>query len=503
MEKKACCHCPAPSLQSPANSAGGYICPMHPEIISDKPGACPKCGMDLEPRGVSAEQEVLRDYAAMVKRFWIALALAAPVLLLDASEMSGWHPLPEFMARLTQFVFATLVVFGPGGFFFLRAWDSLVHKSLNMFTLIAVGVSAAYGYSTMALFFPGFFPVEFRMHGGLPTVYFESAALIAVFVILGQVLESRARHQTGLAIRALLDLAPKTARRIAADGTETDIAVDAVQHGDLLRVRPGEKIPVDGMVESGASSVNESMVTGEAMPVEKQAQSRVIGATLNGSGSFVMRAEKVGAETLFAQIIKQVEEAQRSRAPVQKMADKVSAYFVPAVFIVAALTIWVWASFGPEPRMAYALLNAVAVLMIACPCALGLATPISVMIAVGRGAAAGVLVKDAGALETLRKADTLVIDKTGTLTEGKPAVVAVQATGGFDVKELIGLAAGLEQLSEHPLAHAVLAYAKGQNVSPAQIQNFKALAGQGIQGEQNQSAVFLGSQEWFRFWVLM
>lgn len=473
-----------------------YFCPMHPEIVSDKPGACPKCGMDLEPQKISQEHQENQEFSIMRRRFWIAFALGLPVVLLDAAEMARFHFMPDSAARLTQFVFATPVVFWSGGFFFTRAWSSLVNKSLNMFTLISLGVSAAYFYSSAALFFPKLFPHALTGHGNLAPVYFEAAVVITVLIILGQLLEIRARHQTGAAIRALLDLSPKTARRIAADGTEKDVAVETIQKGDRLRVRPGEKIPVDGVIESGLSAVDESMITGESLPVEKSVGLKVSGGTVNGTGGFVMRAERVGHETLLAQIVSQVEEAQHSRAPVQKLADLVSAYFVPAVILTAVATFWIWSAVGPEPRMAFALLNAVAVLIIACPCALGLATPMSIMVGVGRGALSGVLVKNAEALEVLERADTLVIDKTGTLTEGKPVLMSVKTASGFSENEILSIAAGLEKSSEHPLAQAVIVGAKEWKVLPAEISDFTSVTGKGIQGVWNNKQVLLGNQPW-------
>ncbi len=469
---------------------------MHPEIVSEQPGVCPKCGMDLEPQEPAHDQNDNRDFNAMKKRFGGALFLTVPIIVLDAMEMIGLKWIPNNTARLIQFIFATPVVFWSGGFFFKRALDSIIHKNLNMFSLLALGVGSAYFYSFTALFFPGLFPEALNSHHGQSPIYFEAAALITALVILGQMLEMRARHQTGAAIRALLNLAPKTARRIATDGQETDVAVEKIQHGDRLRVRPGEKIPVDGVIQSGQGEVDESMVTGESMPVEKNTGDHVTGGTLNGSGSFVIVAERVGSETLLAQIVRQVTEAQHSRAPVQKLVDTVSGYFVPAVILVAVISFWAWAIFGPEPRLAYAFLNAVAVLVIACPCALGLATPMSIMVGVGRGALAGILIQDAEALEVLQKSDTLVVDKTGTLTEGKPAIVFTQVVAGFTEEEMLSLAAGLEQSSEHSLAHAVLMYAKEKKVIPAEIKNFKLHMGQGIQGEWNGRVVLLGSEAW-------
>ena len=408
-----------------------YVCPMHPEIVRSEPGTCPICGMALEPRTVSLEEEANPELVDMTRRFWISLLLTAPLVLLAMSEMLPGQPVQHALsARLltwVQLVFATPVVLWGGWPFFTRGWASLVNRSLNMFTLIAIGTGTAYVYSVIATLVPDLFPASFRTHSGAVAVYFEAAAVITTLVLLGQVLELRARSQTSSAIKALLGLAPKTARRLRDDGSEEDVPLDQVQPGDRLRVRPGEKVPVDGVVLEGASAIDESMITGEPIPVEKVPGDRVTGGTVNGTGGLVMRAERVGAETLLAQIVRMVSEAQRSRAPIQRLADVVSAYFVPAVVAVAVLSAVVWGLVGPEPRLAYALVNAVAVLIIACPCALGLATPMSIMVGTGRGALAGVLVRHAEALEVLEKVDTLVVDKTGTLTEGKPRLMSVMA----------------------------------------------------------------------------
>ena len=438
-----------------------YTCPMHPQIVRSEPGNCPICGMDLEPRVVTAvDEEANPELVSMTRRFWVGAVLSAPLLLLSMGEMFSREAFawiaPQVLVWL-QFALATPVVAWGGWPFFLRGWQSVVHRSLNMFTLIALGTGAAYGYSLVATFAPGIFPDSFRDAEGRVALYYEPAAVIVTLVLLGQVLELRARSRTNSAIRSLLGLAPKTARRIADDGGEQDVPLDQVQPGDRLRVRPGEKVPVDGVVLEGTSFVDESMISGEPVPVEKQAGDHVTGATINGGGSLVMRAERVGSETLLAQIVRMVSEAQRSRAPIQRLADVASGYFVPAVVLSAILTFVVWGIWGPSPRMAHALVNGVAVLIIACPCALGLATPMSIMVGTGRGATAGVLLKNAEALETLEKIDTLVVDKTGTLTEGKPRLTSVVAWGAVNENELLRLAASLEKGSEHPLGAAIVA----------------------------------------------
>src|SRR6266498_3119063 len=445
-----------------------YVCPMHPEIVRAEPGACPICGMALEPRTVTLEEETNPELIDMTRRFWIGVVLSLPIAFLAMSEMIPGQPLQRsFSPRLLnwlQLVLATPVVLWGGWPFFQRGWTSIVNRSLNMFTLIAIGVDTAYVYSLAATLFADAFPPSFRGHGGEVAVYFDAAAVITTLVLLGQVLELRARSKTSNAIKALLGLAPKTARLLRDDGTETDVPLERVQVGDRLRVRPGEKIPVDGIVLEGATSVDESMITGEPIPIEKTKGSPVTGGTVNGTGSFVMRAERVGSDTLLAQIVRMVAEAQRSRAPIQRLADVVAGYFVPAVVLVAIITFIAWASFGPEPAMAYGLLNAVAVLIIACPCALGLATPMSIMVGTGRGATAGVLIKNAEALEVLEKVDTLVVDKTGTLTEGKPHLAALVAAPGDDENEMLRHAASLERGSEHPLAAAIVAGAEGKGI---------------------------------------
>src|SRR2546430_5780756 len=431
-----------------ASSRIEYTCPMHPEVVRPGPGTCPICGMALEPRTVAAVEQDNPELRDMTRRLWISLALTAPLLGIAMVDMRSGMPvqraLPGWLPWI-ELALSTPVVLWGGWPFFQRGWTSIVNRSLNMFTLIAIGVGTAFVYSLAATLFPDVFPPSFRGHGGEVAVYFDAAAVITSLVLLGQVLELRARSKTSRAIKALLGLAPKTARLVRDDGTEADIPLEQVKPGDRLRVRPGEKVPVDGIVLEGATSVDESMITGEPIPVEKTENSRVTGGTVNGTGSFVMRAERVGSDTLLAQIVRMVAEAQRSRAPIQKLADIVAGYFVPAVVLIAVVTFIVWALFGPEPAMAYGLLNAVAVLIIACPCALGLATPMSIMVGTGRGAAAGVLIKNAEALEVLEKVDTLVIDKTGTLTEGKPKLAALIPFHGQSEREILTLAAGLER----------------------------------------------------------
>ena len=473
-----------------------YTCPMHPEVRQIGPGNCPKCGMALEPLEVAAADEGPgAELVDMTWRFWVSLALTVPVLAVAMSEMVA-PPLADRVSptvRLwVQLVFSAPVVLWGGWPFFVRGWQSIVTRNLNMFTLIALGTGTAFGYSVFAVLMPEVLPPEMR-HGGVPPVYFEAAAVITTLVLLGQVLELRARSATSGAIRALLRLAPKTARRLRDDGSEEDVPLGHVQVGDRLRVRPGERVPVDGTVLEGASAVDESMVTGESIPVEKTPGSRVTGGTVNATGSFVMRAERVGADTLLAQIVRMVSQAQRSRAPIQRLADVVSAWFVPAVVLIAIVTAVGWGLFGPEPRLAYALVNAVAVLIIACPCALGLATPISIMVATGRGAQAGVLIKSAEALETMEKVDTLVVDKTGTLTEGKPRLVSVMAAEGIPETQMLALVAGLERGSEHPLAAAILAGAAERGVSPAEVTDFRSLTGRGVIGTVAGKQVALGN----------
>ena len=483
-----------------ANSAE-YTCPMHPEIVRSKPGSCPICGMALEPRTAAAEEEENPELVSMTRRFWTSVALAIPVLALGMSDMIPGQPVQRALSMHAigwiQLALATPVVLWAGWPFFERGWASLVNRSLNMFTLIALGTGTAYIYSTIAVLWPSLFPASFRMADGEVPVYFEAAAMITALVLLGQVLELRARSRTSAAIRSLLKLSPKTARLVRADGTEIDVPVEHIAPGDVLRVRPGEKVPVDGSVTDGSSSVDESLVTGEPIPVEKIAGARVTGGTVNGTGTFLMRAERVGSETLLAQIVRMVGQAQRSRAPVQRLADRVSSYFVPAVVLVAALTFVVWSVFGPAPKMAHALLNAVAVLIIACPCALGLATPMAIMVGTGRGALAGVLIKNAEALEILEKVDTLVVDKTGTLTEGRPRVTTIVAALGHNEAQVLRLAATLERASEHPLAAAILAAAKERAVAPADIADFHSLTGKGVTGTTAGQKVALGNRALF------
>ena len=462
-----------------------YTCPMHPEVKKIGPGSCPFCGMALESMTISldAVEKPDPELADMTRRFWIGLVATLPVFVLGMLEQLRW----------VQLALATPVVLWCGWPLFVRAWASLVNRSLNMFTLIGLGTGAAYAQSVIATLAPGLFPKSFRGHDGGVPVYFEAAAVITVLVLLGQVLELRARSRTGSAIRALLGLAPKSARRLLPGDREEEVLLSDIQIGDLLRVRPGEKIPADGAVIEGSSSVDESMVTGEPIPVEKRAPERVIGGTINGTGSFVMRAERVGSETLLAQIVRMVSEAQRSRAPIQRMADRVSAWFVPTVVGVAVATFIVWAAVGPEPRLAHALVNAVAVLIIACPCALGLATPMSIMVGTGRGAGAGVLVRNAEALEILEKVDTLVLDKTGTLTEGKPRLVTIEAMGGFAEDELLRLAAGLERASEHPLAAAIVQAASERGLTIPTASQFASVTGKGVTGTIAGKSVVLGN----------
>jgi P-type Cu+ transporter len=478
-----------------------YTCPMHPQIVQIGPGSCPICGMALEPMDPLAEVEADPEYDSMRKRFWISAALSLPLLVLSMfGEYLGLRLAPT-LRNWIEFVLATPVVLWGGWPFFQRFWASLVHRSPNMFTLIGLGTGAAYLDSVVATVFPQIFPVSFRgMDGGAP-VYFEAAAVITTLVLLGQVLELRTRQQTSGAIRALLNLAPQQAHLLVADGREEDVTLDRVQRGDKLRVRPGERVPVDGIIREGASAIDESMITGEAMPAEKSLGDKITGGTLNTSGSFVMEAERVGSETMLAQIVKLVSEAQRSRAPMQRLADRVASYFVPAVVATAAVTFLVWAFLGPQPRFAHALVAAVAVLIIACPCALGLATPMSVMVAVGRGAHAGVLIRNAEALETLAKVDTLVIDKTGTLTEGKPKVDRVivfdQGSSKFgpgrSEEDLIRLAASVESNSEHPLARAIVGAAEARGISLSAVVDFRATAGGGAEGRVRNEVVWIGA----------
>ena len=493
-----------------------YVCPMHPQIVRSEPGSCPICGMTLEPRTVTASEEENPELRDMTRRFWVSAVLTAPLAFVSMFEMipglgvrptseTGWLPLIEL-------ALATPVVLWGGLPFFQRFWTSLVNRSPNMFTLIGLGTGVAYVYSVVATLAPQFFPASLRGMSGYPDVYFEAAAAITTLVLLGQVMELRARSRTSAAIRALLDLSPKTARLLVVDSkarsgevteaagevTEKDVPLEQVRPGDRLRVRPGEKIPVDGVVLEGSSSVDESMVTGESMPVEKAAGSKVVGATINGNGSFVMRAERVGSETLLARIVQMVSQAQRSRAPIQRLADRVAAWFVPAVVAIAAATFLVWFLLGPQPRLAHALVNAVAVLIIACPCALGLATPMAIMVGVGRGARAGVLIKNAEALEILEKVDTLVVDKTGTLTEGKPRLTSVTPRGALLADELLRLAASLERGSEHPLSAAILAGARVKKLRLAEVSEFRSVPGKGISGVVEGKCLAAGNEQFMQ-----
>jgi P-type Cu+ transporter len=490
-----------PTLPAAGGTTVEYTCPMHPEIVRSEPGSCPICGMALEPRTATVAVEQNPELVSMTRRFWVSVALTIPVIMLGMSDLIPGRPLQHLLSMPAiswiEFVLTTPVVLWGGWPFFERGWASLVNRSLNMFTLIALGTGTAFLYSVIAVLFPQIFPAAFRgMNGELP-VYFEAAASITTLVLLGQVLELRARSRTSAAIRALLQLSPKNARLVRGDGTEIDVPVEHIQPGDMVRVRPGEKVPVDGVVIDGESSVDESLMTGEPIPVEKSAGARVIGGTVNGTGSFIMRAERVGSETLLAQIVRMVSEAQRSRAPVQKLADRVAGYFVPAVVLVAVLTFVAWAVFGPQPQMAHALLNAVAVLIIACPCALGLATPMAIMVGTGRGAVAGILVKNAEAIEILEKVDTVVVDKTGTLTEGRPRVVTVVAVQGSSEQQVLRIAATLERASEHPLAAAILAGAKERGIGLAEIGEFQSRTGKGVRGEVDGHAAALGNRALF------
>ncbi len=483
------------AVAEPMHKGAIYTCPMHPEVRQVGPGACPICGMALEPVTVTAEVAANPELLDMTRRFWIGLVFALPVVVLEMGghfiDVGAW--LTPTVGNLIQLAFSTPVVLWAGWPFFVRGCRSFVARKLNMFSLIAVGTGVAWAYSVVATLAPQLFPPTFRGHEGAIGVYFEAAAGITVLVLLGQVLELRARERTSGAIRALLDLTPKTARRIETDGAENEVAVDAVLVGDRLRVRPGEKIPVDGTVTDGRSSVDESMVTGELMPVTKAADAKVIAGTINRSGSFTMRADKVGRDTLLSQIVQMVAAAQRSRAPIQRLADRVSSWFVPLVLLIALGAFAVWAVYGPEPRFTFALVAAVSVLIIACPCALGLATPMSIMVGVGRGARAGVLVKNAEALERMEKVDTLVIDKTGTLTEGKPKVIAVIAAAEFGEADVLRLAASVERVSEHPLAAAIVAAASDRNIATANVGDFDAPTGKGVIGTVEGRKVALGS----------
>jgi Cu+-exporting ATPase len=482
-------------IEEPVIAGAIYTCPMHPEIRQEGPGSCPICGMALEPLTVTAESGPNHELIDMTRRFWIGLALALPVFILEmGGHLTGLTMLlGQQLSNWLQFALATPVVLWAGWPFFVRGWQSLLSRNLNMFTLIALGTGVAWSYSVIATFAPQIFPDAFRdMHGAV-SVYFEAAAVITVLVLLGQVLELRARDRTSGAIKALLGLAPKTARRIGADGKDEDVSLEHIAVGDLLRVRPGEKVPVDGEITEGRSALDESMVTGESMPVTKEAGGKVIGGTLNASGALVMRAEKIGSETMLARIVQMVANAQRSRAPIQRLADQVSGWFVPTVIFVAAVAFAAWAMWGPEPRYAYGLVAAVAVLIIACPCALGLATPMSIMVGVGRGAQAGVLIRDAEALERMEKVDTIVVDKTGTLTEGKPSVTAIATVTGGDETELLRLAASVEKLSEHPLAAAIVAAAQAKGIELAKVMGFDSPSGKGAIGMVERKRIAIGN----------
>jgi Cu+-exporting ATPase len=483
-------------------AAGNYTCPMHPEIVRREPGSCPICGMALEPRTVTMDDAENPELTDMRRRFWLSAMLTAPLVLLSMSEhVSGWSVHRFISPRAwswTQLAISTPVVLWGGWPFFVRAWQSIVLRSLNMFTLIGLGVIVSYAYSAVATLFPQIFPDSFRGMGGEVDVYYEAAAAIVTLVLLGQVFELKARSRTGAAIKALLGLAPKTARMMREDGSESDVPIEQVKRGDRLRVRPGEKIPVDGGVLEGSSSVDESMISGEPIPVEKLPGARVIGGTINGAGSLVIRAERLGAESLLGQIVRMTSEAQRSRAPIQKLADVVAGYFVPVVVGISLVTFIAWAVWGPTPRMAHAIVNAVAVLIIACPCALGLATPMSIMVAIGKGATMGVLFRNAEAIELMRKIDTLVVDKTGTLTEGKPKLIGVECGAGFDEKTILTLAASLERGSEHPLAAAVVGGAEARGITPGAVEKFESLTGTGVRGRVGGRNVTLANEALLR-----
>jgi P-type Cu+ transporter len=474
-----------------------YTCPMHPEIEQDHPGACPKCGMTLEPKTIGAEEEEQGETRSLSRKFWIALVLTIPVLFLAMGHaiprLEIDSIVPKRIGKWIEFALTTPVVLWAGGFFFARAWQSIVNRSLNMFTLIAVGVGAAYFYSVIAVIAPGIFPASFRRHGEVD-LYFETAAVITTLILLGQLIEAKARSRTGHAIKALLGLAAKTAHRVR-DGQEQEIAIGEIQKGDLFRVRPGEKVPIDGVIIDGKSNIDESMITGEPMPLSKRAGEKVIGATVNQTGSFLMRAERIGSETVLAQIVQMVAEAQRSRAPIQKLADTVSGYFVPAVIGAAIITFIVWSIVGPAPAMAYALVNAVSVLIIACPCALGLATPMSIMVGVGRAAQAGILVKNAQAIEVTEKVTNLVTDKTGTLTAGKPEVVSRITANTVSERELLQIAASVESQSEHPLARAIVESAKTEKIELRNVIDFHSTTGGGVSGNLDGKTILIGKEK--------
>jgi Cu+-exporting ATPase len=483
-----------PKMPTAPKSKTEWTCPMHPEIVRDEPGSCPICGMALEPRTVTVEEEANPELESMTRRLWVSAILSVPLLILAMAPHLGFEIVGGRLQDWIELVLATPVVLWGAWPFFVRFVQSIKNRSSNMWTLIGLGVGAAYGFSVVATVAPEIFPAAFRQEDGTVGVYFEAAAVIVALVLVGQVMELRARGRTGKAIRELLGMAPKTARRIEPDGSEHDVPLDQVEAGDRLRVRPGEKVPVDGVVLEGKSSLDESLVTGEPIPVEKTPDDEVIGGTVNGSGGFVMEAKKVGSETLLSRIVQLVAEAQRSRAPLQRVADKVAAWFVPAVVAIAILTFIIWAIVGPSPRLAYALVNAVAVLLIACPCALGLATPMSIMVASGKGATAGVLFKNAEAIEKLRDVDTLVVDKTGTLTEGRPKLVTVEPHGEIEGSELLRLAAALERASEHPLAEAIVAGTLERAIEIPAAQSFESITGKGVHGSIDGHEVALGNQ---------
>ncbi len=493
---------PARAPAVPAGATVEYICPMDPEVLETKPGACPICGMALEPKVVSLTEGPNPELDDMSRRFWRGLGPAVVVMILGMSDMIPGMPLHHrfggTVLNWAQFLLATPVVLWGGAPFFHRGWVSVVNKAPNMFTLIAIGTGAAYGYSAVATMVPGLLPASFHRPDGTVAVYFEAAAVITVLVLLGQVLELRARSQTSSAIKGLLRLAPATARRVNSDGREEDVPLEQVHVGDRLRVRPGERVPVDGVVVDGSTAIDESTITGESMPVEKTVGAAVTGGTMNGTGSIVMLAQRVGRDTLLARIVQMVSEAQRSRAPIQRVADRAAAYFVPLVVVAAILTAFAWALWGPEPKLAYALVNAVAVLIIACPCALGLATPMSIMVGTGRGATAGVLVKKAEALEVFGKVDTIVFDKTGTLTEGKPTLMAIRFMPPWTEKDLLHVAASLEQGSEHPLATAIVAGARSRGVTPAAAEQFQSMTGKGVSGVVEGRRVAVGTVAYLR-----
>jgi Cu+-exporting ATPase len=487
------------SVVSEADKAKIYTCPMHPEVRQKGPGNCPICGMALEPEEISLDDEENPELVDFTKRFKVSVFLSVPLLFLAMSDLIPGQPvqhaMPHWLYAGLQLLMASPVVLWAGIPFFERGWDSIKTRNLNMFTLIAIGTGVAYIFSVFATFVPDFFPESMRVHGGMVPLYYEASAVIITLVLLGQVLELRARSQTGNAIRSLLELAPKTARRVTADGKEEDVSIDLIKENDLLRVRPGEKVPVDGVITEGQSVIDESMISGEPVPVEKEVGDKVTGATINSTGSFIMKATKVGSDTLLSQIVKMVSQAQRSRTPIQKLADTVSSYFVPAVVLISIITACIWYFIGPEPRLTYAIVNAVAVLIIACPCALGLATPMSIMVGVGKGATHGVLVKNAEALERLEKINTLVVDKTGTLTLGKPKFSVVQTVNGYAEDDVLALSAALEKSSEHPLAEAIVAGAEEKKLVLGEVSNFNSVTGMGISGIVQGKKVLVGNRK--------